>query len=88
MKLTWVSVSAGLRREDAVVDLATPARPAREDPKALQLLLAGKLRRRLGVEDLGRRHPVLVVRDPVRLAEDEDRGVFFWLDLDLRGKAL
>ena len=73
-------VEAGLGREDPVVDLAAPARRAREDPQPLEVLVGrGRLEPR--VEHLDRRHAVVVRRDPVGLAEDDRRGVLLQLDL-------
>src|SRR6266566_3191919 len=46
-------VQAGLRREDALVDLVAPARDARLDPPAFELVLADLFARRTLVEQLG-----------------------------------
>ena len=73
-------VEPGFGRENTVVDLAAEPRRPGLDPQELELVLPhGRLE--LGVEHLDRRHPVVGIRDPVRLAED-DRGRVL-LDLDV-----
>ena len=57
-------VEAGLGREDALVDLAAPARGAGEDAQPLELLV-GRRGVDDGVEHLDRGHAVVARRDPV-----------------------
>jgi hypothetical protein len=78
---------ARLGRENTIVDLTAPARPAGEDPHALELLLVEELGRRLGVEDFHSGRAELVVRDSFVLAEEEHGCVVLRLDLDLRREA-
>jgi hypothetical protein len=75
--------------QDAVVDLIAEPWRARLDAQALQVLLAqgGKALRRILVEHLHRRNPVVVVRDSgAILPEEQVRAVLFELDLRLGGE--
>ena len=79
-------VEAGFGREDALVELAAPARRAREDTEALELLVRG-LRGDFAVEHLHRRNPVVRRGNPFGAAENDRRGVRLGLDLALRREA-
>ena len=79
-------VEAGLGGEDAVVDLATPARRAGEHAQPLELALVHR-RLAAGVEHLDRRGAVVGGRNAVVTAEHDVRRVLLRLDLHLRAQA-
>jgi hypothetical protein len=79
-------IEACLGGQDALVQLAAPARRARQDAKPLELVVR-MLCRELAVEHLDRRNSVVGGGNPVGTAEDDRRGVLLGLDLALGGEA-